>query len=146
MSDTPETHYIKTPGGVYLAYQAVGEGPVDIAFDFHPDESNVDLMWDEPDWRPFLVEPVAFARVILHDRRGLGVSSRNVPPANLETRVSDFLTVLDVVHSERPILVAAGDTGAMFALFAATHPDRSLGAALEQPGRPAGMGSGLPVG
>jgi class 3 adenylate cyclase len=127
MSDTPETHYVKTLDGVYIAYQVVGDGPVDVAFDFHADESNVDLMWDEPDWRPFMVEPLAFARVILHDRRGLGVSSRNVPPANLETRVSDFLTVLDIVHSERPILTAAGDTGAMFALFAATHPDRVSG-------------------
>jgi class 3 adenylate cyclase/pimeloyl-ACP methyl ester carboxylesterase len=124
VNDSPETEYVKTSDGVYIAYQAVGEGPTDVVIDFHPDESNVDLMWAEPDWQPFLTGTTAFGRVIVHDRRGLGVSSRNVPAANLETRVSDLLTVLDTVGSARPILFAGSDTGAMHALFAATHPDR----------------------
>jgi pimeloyl-ACP methyl ester carboxylesterase len=59
------------------------------------DESNVDLIWEAPDWRPFLAGPAEFARVIVHDRRGTGASSRNLPPPNLETRVSDLLAVLD---------------------------------------------------
>lgn len=122
--ETPDTLYAKTSDGVYLAYQVVGEGPVDVAYGFNPDEGNVDLMWEEPDWRPFLAGTAEFARVILHDRRGTGVSSRNVPPPNLETRVSDLLMVLDVVGSERPILIAGSEPGAMHALFAATQPDR----------------------
>jgi class 3 adenylate cyclase len=126
-SDSHETEYVKTADGVYLAYQAVGEGPPDFAIDFHAEESNVDLMWAEPDWQPFLTAPTAFGRVIVHDRRGLGVSSRNVPPPNLETRVADLLTVLDAAGSDRPILVAGADTGAMHVLFAATHPDRVAG-------------------
>jgi class 3 adenylate cyclase/pimeloyl-ACP methyl ester carboxylesterase len=124
MPVTPETHYLKTPDGVYLAYQVVGDGPVDISIGFNSDEGNVDLMWDEPDWRPFLVGPAEYARVILHDRRGTGVSSRNVPPPNLETRAADLLAILDVVGSDRPILAAGSQTGAMHALFAATYPDR----------------------
>src|SRR3954449_9931968 len=115
MPVTPETHYLKTPDGVYLAYQVVGDGPVDISIGFNSDEGNVDLMWDEPDWRPFLVGPAEYARVILHDRRGTGVSSRNVPPPNLETRAADLLAILDVVESERPILAAGSQTGAMHA-------------------------------
>jgi class 3 adenylate cyclase/pimeloyl-ACP methyl ester carboxylesterase len=127
VTDSPETKYVKMPDGVYIAYQAVGDGPADFVFDFNEDESNVDLMWAEPDWEPFLTGATAFGRVIVHDRRGLGVSSRNVPPANLETRVSDLLAVLDAVGSVRPILTAGSDTGAMHALFAATHPDRVTG-------------------
>ena len=44
--DVPETRYATTPDGVYLAYQIVGEGPVDVAwqFDF---VGNVDLVWDD---------------------------------------------------------------------------------------------------
>ena len=44
----PETRYVKTPDGVYIAYQVVGDGPVDVALDFHSMLSNVDLMWEEP--------------------------------------------------------------------------------------------------
>ena len=125
--DTPDTYYVKTSDGIYIAYQIVGEGPVDVAIGFNSDESNVDLMWDEPDWRPFLVGMTEFARVILHDRRGVGVSSRNVPPPDLETQVSDLLTVLMVAGSARPILVGRTQAGAMHALFAATHPERVSG-------------------
>ena len=79
MTDIRETRYLKTRDDVYIGYQTAGSGPVDIAAGLNFDESNVDLIWDEPDWRPFLVEPSRYARVIVHDRRGLGVSSRNVP-------------------------------------------------------------------
>ena len=118
---------MKTPDGVYLAYQATGSGPVDVSIIFHPNESNVDLMWDEPDWRPFMVGTADIARLILHDRRGLGVSSRNVPPPNLETQVSDLRAVLDAVGSTRPILAGGGLSAAVNVLFAATHPDRASG-------------------
>lgn len=130
---TPETRYVKTPDGVYIAYQVVGDGPVDVSADFHPMLSNVDLMWEEPIWEPYLRKTAAISRLILHDRRGLGESSRNVPAASLETRVADLLAVLDAAGSERPILAAAGPTGAMHVLFAATHPDRVAGIVWNQP-------------
>lgn len=122
----PETRYARTADGVYLAYQAVGSGP-DVSVDFHLFAGNVDLIWEEPDWGPLLTEITEFARVILHDRRGTGASSRNVAPPNLETRAADLLVVLDAVGSEAPVLTSAASTGAMHALFAATHPDRTSG-------------------
>jgi class 3 adenylate cyclase len=100
---------------------------VDVAVDFHMYAGNVDLIWEEPDWGPTIAAISAEARVILHDRRGTGVSSRNVPPPNLETRAADLLAVLDEVGSAAPVLVAAASTGAMHALFAALHPDRVSG-------------------
>lgn len=122
----PETRYARTADGVYLAYQVVGSGP-DVAVDFHLFAGNVDLIWEEPDWGPLLAASATFARLILHDRRGTGASSRNVTAPNLETRSADLLVVLDAVGSEAPVLVAAASTGAMHALFAATHPDRTSG-------------------
>ncbi len=124
---TPETLFAKTPDGVYLAYQAVGTGPADVVMDLHAFAGNVDLIWDEPDWGPLLEKLSAFARLIIHDRRGSGASTRNVPPPNLETRAADLLTVLDAIGSERPVLGAGASTGAMHALFAATYPDRASG-------------------
>jgi class 3 adenylate cyclase len=124
---THETRFAKTGDGVYLAYQVVGSGPVDVVMDFHAFAGNVDLIWDEPDWGPFLAGMAEFARLIVHDRRGSGVSTRAVLPPNLETRAADLLTVLDAVESERPVLGAGASTGAMHALFAATYPDRTSG-------------------
>ena len=124
---TRETRYAKTPDGVYLAYQVAGDGPVDFAADFHAFAGNVDLIWDEPDWGQFVAGFAEFARLILHDRRGSGASTRNVAPPNLETRAADLLAVLDAVGSEAPVLGAAASTGAMHALFAATYPDRTSG-------------------
>jgi pimeloyl-ACP methyl ester carboxylesterase len=124
---THETRYAKTADGLSIAYQAVGSGPVDFAMDFHAYAGNVDLIWEEPDWGQFLVRFAEFTRLILHDRRGSGASSRNVPPPNLETRAADLLVVLDAVGSEAPVLGAAASTGAMHALFAATNPDRTSG-------------------
>jgi class 3 adenylate cyclase/pimeloyl-ACP methyl ester carboxylesterase len=124
---TRETHYAKTADGVHIAYQVVGSGPVDLVMDFHAYAGNVDLIWDEPDWGPFLLGFSEFTRLIVHDRRGSGASTRAVPPPNLETRAADLLAVLDDVGSESPVLGAAASTGAMHALFAATYPARTSG-------------------
>jgi len=127
MADSPETRYLRVADGTFIAYQTVGAGPVDLVFALHSYASNVDLIWEEPDWRPFLMGASQFGRLILHDRRGLGVSSRNVDPPNLETQVSDLLAVLDAVAARRPILASGDAGGATHALFAATHPDRVSG-------------------
>lgn len=126
MGGPGETKYLRRPDGVYIAYQTVGEGP-DLAVDMHLQTSNVDLIWDEPTWKVWLGRAAEFSRVILHDRRGLGASSRNVAPPTLETRAADLLAVLDEVGSDRPFLASASEPGAMLAFFAATHPDRVSG-------------------
>jgi class 3 adenylate cyclase len=130
---TRETHYAKVADDVHIAYQVVGSGPVDLAMDFHAFAGNVDLIWDEPDWGPFLVDFADFVRLIVHDRRGSGASTRNVAPPNLETRAADLLAVLDEIGSSAPVLGAAAGTGAMHALFAATHPTRTSGLAWNYP-------------
>jgi len=124
---THETRYVQTADRTYVAYQVVGSGPVDFAMDFHAYAGNVDLIWEEPDWGPFMGPFTEFARVIIHDRRGSGASTRNVPPPNLETRAADLLAVLDEIGSDAPVLGAAASTGAMHALFAAAYPDRTSG-------------------
>jgi class 3 adenylate cyclase len=130
---THETRFAKTTDGVYLAYQVVGSGPVDVVMDLHAFAGNVDLIWDEPDWGPLLMQITEFARLVIHDRRGSGASTRKSPPPNLETRAADLLTVLDAAGSEAPVLGAGASTGAMHALFAATYPDRTSGIAWNYP-------------
>ena len=119
----PETHYAKTPDGVYIAYQTLGEGPIDIVWQFEW-LGNVDTIWEYRPFAEWFRSLASFSRLILHDRRGTGASSRNVGPADLETRVADLKVVLDAVGSERPVLGGALDGGAANVLFAASDPER----------------------
>ena len=118
-----DTRYARTPDGVYIAYQVAGEGPIDLAwgFDF---TGNVDLAWEWPLTGPLLRALASSCRLILHDRRGTGLSSRNVAAPNLETRVSDLRLVLDEVGSECPVLGGINEAGAPNVMLAATEPQR----------------------
>ena len=93
--DISDTRYVETPDGVYIAYQTAGERPIDLAwvFDF---SGNVDLAWECPVTGPLLRALAGSCRVIAHDRRGTGLSSRNVPPSNLATHVSDLRLMLGI--------------------------------------------------
>lgn len=120
--ETPDTRYAKTEDGTYIAYQVVGEGP-DLAgqLDF---QNNVEDVWEDPlgaAWWPALAR---FSRLILHDRRGVGLSSRNVAPPDLETRVADFEVVLDAAGADHVALAGFSEFGAPNVLFAASHPER----------------------
>jgi class 3 adenylate cyclase len=120
----PEPRYVKAEDGAYIAYQLVGEGAVDISLQ-HAWLGGLELMWEDPYTAAFYEELALFSRVILHDRRATGLSSRNVRPPNLETRVSDLMAVLDEIGSERTVLLGAFEGGAPNALFASGYPERT---------------------
>jgi class 3 adenylate cyclase len=116
--------YAIATDGAYIAYQTLGEGPVDVVWQFDW-FSNVDLIWEFADDREWLRGLASFSRLILHDRRATGASSRNVPAPDLETRVADLLVVLDAVGADRPVVLGGQfEGGAPNALLAATQPDR----------------------
>jgi pimeloyl-ACP methyl ester carboxylesterase len=78
-----DTHYAVTPDGVYIAYQIMGDGPIDVVWQLDW-PGNIDIDQEDPLLGMWFEELASFSRLILHDRRGLGLSSRNVPPPNLE--------------------------------------------------------------
>jgi len=119
----PRTHYAKS-GGLNIAYQVVGEGPHDLVF-VPGAITNVELSWEEPRWASFLTRLASFSRLIVFDRRGIGLSDRVTGVPTLEERADDVRAVLDAVGSERAALYGSMDAGAMFAVYAASHPERT---------------------
>ena len=119
----PETRYARS-GDLHIAYQVIGEGPVDLLY-VPSWISQVEHMWDEPSVARYFARLASFSRLILFDRRGSGLSDPVVGAPTLEEQVDDVVAVLDAAGSERPGVFAQLEGGAMAALFAATHPERT---------------------
>ncbi len=127
--NVPKTHYAVTEDGVHIAYQVMGEGPVDTVF-VHAFLSHVELFWELPAFGRMMQELSSFGRVIVFDKRGVGLSDRLLQIPTLEARMDDLRAVMDAVGSSRAVLFGDGDGGALCALFAATYPERTLGLVL----------------
>lgn len=126
----PETDYAITPDGVYLAYQTLGVGPPDIVW--QPDwPGNIDYEWEGT---PLFDGLASFGRLIMHDHRGVGLSSRDVALPDLETRVADLRVVLDAAGIDRPVLCGVYNSGSVNALLAASDPERVHSLVWVQPG------------
>jgi class 3 adenylate cyclase len=118
----PQTQYAKS-GEIGIAYQVVGEGEMDVVLAF-PFVSHLDLVWESPPITHFVERLSSFARVILFDRRGVGLSDPLSAPATLEERMDDVRAVMDAAGSERAALIGVSEGGTMCMLFAATYPER----------------------
>jgi pimeloyl-ACP methyl ester carboxylesterase len=121
LPSTPETRYAKS-GDVSIAYQIVGEGPIDLVL-VPGFVSHLDLDWDEPGHAHFLQRLASFSRLIRFDKRGTGLSDRPGGLPDLETRMDDVRAVMDAAASERAVLFGYSEGGPMSVLFAATYPE-----------------------
>ena len=119
----PETRYARS-GDVAIAYQVVGDGPVDLVV-VPGAISNIDLEWDEPRIAAYHRKLASFSRLILFDKRGTGLSDQVLGVPTLEERMDDVRAVMDAAGSERAVLMGSSEGAAMSALFAATHPERT---------------------
>ena len=121
----PPVHYAKS-GNVEVAYQVVGEGPIDILMT--PGSiSNLDIYWEEPSFARFFKALTRIGRLILFDKRGTGLSDRVADAATLEERIDDIRAVMDGARSSRAVILGLSDGATMGILFAATYPDRTAG-------------------
>lgn len=129
--DAPEVHYARS-GDVRIAYQVFGSGPVDLVYG-RTAISHLELVWEEPSVAGLFEQLSTLARVILWDKRGVGLSDRAVGTPTLEDRMDDVRAVMDAAKSRRAVVFGATDTGAMALLFAATYPERTSGLMLIEP-------------
>src|SRR5262245_66138515 len=114
----PATRYAKS-GDVSIAYQVVGDGPLDLVV-VPGWISNVDFAWEDPLYGEWVRRLAAFSRVILFDKRGTGLSDRDVGNSTLEERMDDLRAVLTAVGSKRAALLGFSEGGPLSMLFAAT--------------------------
>lgn len=120
-----ETKYVRS-GSTHIAYQVIGHGPIDIVY-VPGWVSHVEQAWEVPELSRFLRRLATFARLIVFDKRGTGLSDR-VPNDNLPTleeRMDDLRTVMDAVDSKRAALFGGSEGGNLCTLFAATYPERT---------------------
>jgi class 3 adenylate cyclase len=119
----PETRYA-CAGDVHIAYQVVGDGPIDLVY-VPPQLQQVEHLWAEPRVAAFFERLARFSRLILFDRRGTGMSDPISSATTLEDQMEDVSAVLDAVGSEQAALFAQAEGASMAMLYAATHPERT---------------------
>src|SRR5438105_1612034 len=129
--EIPEIEYARS-GEVAIAYQVVGDGPVDIVF-ARGHAGDLLSTWDQPLLVRHVLGLAEHGRVLMLDKRGTGLSDgvRGVP--TLETRMDDLRAVMDAAGSERAVLWSGSDGARLCMLFAATYPERTAGLVLLYP-------------
>jgi pimeloyl-ACP methyl ester carboxylesterase len=121
--DAIDTRYAKS-GDLNIAYQVFGSGNVRLVL-IPGWASHVENIWTLREFASFAEKLAQFARVVLLDRRGTGLSDPVSEPPTLEERMDDVRAVLDAVGWERAAIWGVSEGGPMAMMFAATYPERT---------------------
>jgi class 3 adenylate cyclase len=111
-------------GDLHIAYRVLGSGPIDLVY-VPTFISQIEHYFEEPSVERYFRRLSSFARLIMFDRRGTGLSDPVARPATLEEQMDDVVAVMDAAGSRIAAVYAQLEGGAMAALFAATHPERT---------------------
>jgi pimeloyl-ACP methyl ester carboxylesterase len=110
-------------GKVHIAYRVFGNGPHDIIL-IPGTLSHVELFWEFPVNKYLLKRLTCFARVIVFDKRGQGLSDR-MGEQTLEERIDDVRAVMDAVGAAQATIYGWSEGGPMSLMFCATYPERT---------------------
>jgi class 3 adenylate cyclase len=117
----PTTQYARS-GDLSIAYQVVGDGPIDVVW-VPGFVSHVELLWEIPPAARMIERLASFARLIMFDKRGTGLSDPVDGSPTLEERIDDLRAVMDAAGSHQAAIVGVSEGVPMSILFAATHPE-----------------------
>jgi class 3 adenylate cyclase len=121
--DTPRIQYAKTSDGVNIAFAAAGDGPPLVYTRTWP-PSHTQIEWQQ-EVPGNLFEALAATRTLItFDRRGAGLSDRDVPELTLEKLTLDLEAVVDHLGLERFALLAVSFGLMVSTIFALRHPER----------------------
>jgi class 3 adenylate cyclase/pimeloyl-ACP methyl ester carboxylesterase len=119
---TPTTRYARSED-VHVAYQEFGDGPVNLVL-VPGFVSHIENYWTHPDFALWLDQLGSFARVVMFDKRGTGLSDRVSDLPAMDERMDDVRAVMDAVGMERAAVFGISEGGSLATLFAAHHPER----------------------
>jgi pimeloyl-ACP methyl ester carboxylesterase/DNA-binding CsgD family transcriptional regulator len=108
--------------GVSIAWQEIGRGPVDLLF-IAGFVSHIDLLWENAEFTSFTEELARHARVIVFDRRGVGLSDRSFGASSIDNTISDARAVMRAAGSTRAYVSGTSESGAAAVLLASMHPE-----------------------
>lgn len=111
-------------GGKHVAYQTWGDGPLDLLL-FVGEYMPVDSYDEEPRLARSIRRLASLGRVILFNRRGVGLSDPPDGPLTQEQYVEDAVGVAEAVGATRPVLFGWNIGGPAAMVYAATYPDKS---------------------
>jgi class 3 adenylate cyclase len=117
-------------GDVHVAYRVVGEGPIDLVY-AQGAFTHLEIYSELPAFRRYCERLAEFTRLILFDKRGMGMSDRVPGATTLEERMDDVRAVMDAVGSERAAVMGESEGGPLAMLFAAAHPERTAALILQ---------------
>jgi class 3 adenylate cyclase/pimeloyl-ACP methyl ester carboxylesterase len=120
--DPVETQYVDRDGAA-LAYQVVGDGPIDTV-NFFELILHLDLAWMDPDLHHNLERHASVARTAYFQRRGFGLSDRITYTPTVEQQADDVLAIMDAIGMRRATLAGTLGTCGAIALVAAQAPER----------------------
>ena len=125
----PETRYAKKSGDISIAYQVVGDGPLNVVLSSGI-VSHMALMWSEPQANAMLQRIASFSRLILFDKPGTGLSDPVAGPPSAEQRVEDIRAVMDAAGADTAAIIGYSEGGTPAIQFGATYPERCDGLVL----------------
>lgn len=123
----PEVRFTRS-GSVDLAYQVVGEGPLNIVLMIGW-VSHLEVIWELTEVRRFLERFAGMGRVAIFDKRGTGLSDRT-PSGAFDEAVPDVLAVMDAAEMDQAVIVGWTDAALIALMVAARHPERVSGLVL----------------
>ena len=126
MTGAPETRWARTIDGACIAYQDTGDGPVTLLV-VHGWVSHLEVYWEQPLYVRFLRRLSRNMRVLVFDKRGIGMSDRVQGTPDLGILLDDVRAVMDAAGVEKAALLGWGGPGPeLAAFFAATYPERTI--------------------
>jgi pimeloyl-ACP methyl ester carboxylesterase len=132
VATTPVTQYVWSADGGRLACSVEGEGPVDILL-LNESVLPMEALRENSHTAAFLRRLRSWGRVIVFDRRGVGLSDPITSPdgPRLDDWTSDAVAVLDAVGSSRAAVLSFGPSSGLIAMMLASrYPDRVAGLSL----------------
>ncbi|WP_066897992.1 adenylate/guanylate cyclase domain-containing protein [Mycolicibacterium houstonense] len=118
-----ETSYAQC-GGLSLAYQVFGDGPVELVY-AGSFVSHIELFWTMPEFEAFMERLSSFCRVLLFDKAGVGLSDPVPQVRTLDDRAAEIEAVMDAAGFGRAVLFGVSEGGPATTVFAGTRPERT---------------------